>query len=182
MTTLLKHQFGLQVFSNGYDLVDGDVMNAAHGSRFQVPPAVLKRHIGVGHFVEVRIDSPRFSVHEGDVEGCTCPSCNGVMSKPVLSHNHPVSLVDVPPQNVPSRGWGEDFWVQITEREDEFLKGVVDNTLVEARLHGVSRGHEIILRETHVLAVHNSHRAELVSGMNADELKALVLWLGSMND
>jgi len=182
VTTSLKQQFGLQIFSNGYELVDGDAMHAAHGSSFQVPPVVLKRHIGIGHFVEVRIDSPRFSVHEEDVEECTCPSCNSVMSKPVLSHNHPASLMDVPAQNVPSRGWGEDFWVQITEREDKFLKGVVDNMLVEARLHCVSRGDEIILQEKHVLAVHNSHRAELVSGMNADELKALALWLGSMND
>lgn len=182
MTTSLKHQFDLQKFSNGYELVDGDAMHAAHGSSFQVPPGVLKRHVGVGHYIEVRIDSPRFSVHEDDAADCSCPSCQGVMSKPVLSHNHPASLVAIPPPKVPSRGWGEDFWVQITERENQFLKGVVDNSLVEARLHDVDRGDEIILQEKHVLAVHHSHRAELVSGMNTVELKALALWLSSRKD
>ena len=50
----------------------------------------------------------------------------------------------VPKQNVPSRGWGEDFWAQVTEREGELFKAVVDNPLYEARLHGLHQGGEIV--------------------------------------
>ena len=182
MTTSLQQQFLRQEFSNGYELVDGNAMHAAHGNRFQVPPDVLKRHISIGHFVEIRIDSARFSVHKDDVEQCSCPSCHGEMSKPILSHDQPASLLPIPKQNIPSRGWGEDFWIKITEREGSFLKGVVDNPLIEARLHDLHPGDDVILEEKHVLTIHSSHRADLVSGMTAVELKELVTWLGSMND
>lgn len=182
MTTSLRQQFLRQVFPNGYELVDGVAMHAAHGDRFQVPPDVLKRHISAGHFVEVRIDSARFSVHEEDVEHCSCPSCHGEMSKPILSHDQPASLVPIPKQEIPSRGWGEDFWIRITERDGSFLKGVVDNPLIETRLHDLRAGDEVVLEERHLLAIHSSHRGDLVSGMTADELKELVTWLGSMKD
>ncbi|MCH2202997.1 MAG: hypothetical protein MK102_13575 [Fuerstiella sp.] len=180
--TSLKQQFVLQNFSNDYQLVDGEAMHATHGNQFQIPPSVVKRHVGTGHFVEVRIDSPRFSVHDDDVEQCTCPSCHGEMSDPILRHDHPASLVSITPQKIPSRGWGEDFWVRITEREDDCLKGVVDNPLIETRLHDIHSGDEIILQEKHVLAVHTSHRADLVRRMSAEELKELAVWLGSIKD
>jgi len=180
MTENLQQQFDQQQFANEYEFVSGVVMHSENGDRFQVPPDVLKRHVGVGYFLELRIDSPRFSVHEDAPEKCTCPTCNGEMTKPILSHTHPTSLVPVPEQNVPSRGWGEDFWVQITEREDKFLKGIVDNPLVEARLHGLHQGDEIVFHEDHILAVHGSHRQTMVLGMDAADLKELAQWLESM--
>src|SRR5258707_12831311 len=57
----LKRQFNEQRFANGYELVDGVAMHAENGERFQIPHPVLKKHVGVGHFVELRIDSPRFA-------------------------------------------------------------------------------------------------------------------------
>lgn len=104
------------------------------------------------------------------------------MTKPILRHDHPASLVPLPKQNVPSRGWGEDFWVRVAERSRSFFRGVVDNPLVESRLHGVQQGDEIIFHEDHILAVHDIHRQELVACMDAAELKELAQWLGSQKD
>lgn len=179
MTNNLQQQFSQQQFANEYQLVNGVATHAEHGDNFQIPHPVLKKHVGIGHFVELRIDSPRFSVHQDAPEQCNCPTCNGEMTKPILSHQHPASLVPIPEQNVPSRGWGEDFWVQITERDSVFFKGVVDNPLYEARLHKVHLGDEIVFHEDHVLAIHPSHRRDLVLGMDAADLKRLAQWLGS---
>ncbi len=140
---------------------------------FFIPPAVIKRHLIPGQFVELRIDSPRFSVHEESHEKCVCPSCNGELTKPILRHENPEALVPLPDQNVPSRGWGEDFWVQITERSGRFFMARVENRLVEKRLHGIGLGNEIALHEDHVLAVHGIHRHNLISGMDEAELKEL---------
>ena len=134
----LQQVFDEQRLANGYELVDGVAMHAENGKRFQIPHPVLKKHIDIGQFVELRIDSPRFSVHEVAPEKCTCPTCNGEITKPILSHEHPATLLPLPTQNVPSRGWGEDFWVRVIEREDDFFKGIVDNPLYEtpgSRLH-----------------------------------------------
>lgn len=128
----LNQQFDNQHFPNGYELVDGVAMHSENPENFHIPPAVIKRHIGPGQFVEVRIDSPRFSVHQDAPQKCTCPSCNGELTKPILRHGHPASLVPLPKQKIPSRGWGEDFWVRVTERSGDFLRGAVDNPLVEA--------------------------------------------------
>ena len=179
MTEKLAKQFNQQQFSNGYELVDGVAMHAENGDRFQIPPEVIKRHVSVGHFVELRIDSLRFSAHEDAPEKCTCPSCNGELTKPILKHEQPASLVPVPKQNVPSRGWGEDFWAQVTEREGELFKAVVDNPLYEARLHGLHQGGEIIFHQDHILHVHDIHRQELVHAMDVVDLKELAQWLGS---
>ncbi len=97
----LKQQFDHQQFSNGYELVNGVAMHTENGDRFQIPPDVIKKHVSIGQYVELRIDSPRFSVHEDDPEKCTCPSCNGELTKPILKHEQPASLVPVPKQNVP---------------------------------------------------------------------------------
>ena len=113
----LTQQFELQRFLNGYELVDGVTMHEENGSRFQIPPDVLKRQLRIGHFVELRIDSPRFSTHEDAWETCTCSACNGKATKPILRHDHPASLLPLPRQCVPARGWGEDFWVRIAQRE-----------------------------------------------------------------
>src|SRR5687768_629733 len=153
MGCIFQRLFEEQRFANGYELVSGIAMHAEHGERFQIPHPVLKKYVGVGHFVEVRIDSPRFSVHDDAPEKCTCPTCNGEMTKPILRHEHPVSLLPLPMQNVPSRGWGEDFWVRVTEREGKLFRGVVDNALVESRLHDLKQGDEIVFHEDSILAV-----------------------------
>ena len=175
----LEQQFEQQQFSNGYELVNGVVMHTENGDRFQIPPDVIKRHVSVGQYVELRIDSPRFSVHEDAPEKCTCPSCNGELTKPILKHEQPASLVPLPKQDVPSRGWGEDFWAEVTEREGELFKAVVDNPLYEARLHGLHQGGEIVFHENHILHVHDSHRQELILAMDVADLKELAQWLGS---
>jgi hypothetical protein len=165
-------------FRNGYELVNGVAMHHANPTHFHVPPDVVKKHIRPGHFVELRIDSPRFSVHEDTAEKCACPSCNGELKKPIPRHDHPTSLVPLPDQKVPSRGWGEDFWVQVSERLGEYFKGKVDNSLVEARLHGLNQGDEIVFHQDNILAVHDIHHYEMVAGMDAIDLKKLAQWLG----
>jgi len=175
----LQRQLEEQRFANDYQLVDGIAMHAENGERFLIPHPVLKKHVGVGHFVELRIDSPRFSVHEDATEKCVCPSCNGEASKPILRHEHPATMLPLPKQNVPSRGWGEDFWVRVTERQVNCFKGIVDNPLYEARLHELHQGVEIVFHEDHILAVHGIHRQELLAGMTAVDLKELAEWLGS---
>ena len=175
----LQQQFQNQHFSNGYQLINGVAMHAENPQHFQIPPEVIKRHVRPEMFVEVRIDSPRFSMHEDAPEKCSCPSCNGEMTKPILRHEHPASLVPLPQQNVPSRGWGEDFWVKVIRREGRFLIGTVDNPLVETRLHGLHRGDEVVFHEDHILAVHNLHRQELVAGMDAADLNELAQWLAA---
>ena len=177
----LDHRFSQQQFANGYELVDGVQMHAENGENFQIPPDVIKRNVGVGHFVELRIDSPRFSVHEDANEKCSCPNCNGDMSKPILRHEHPATLVSIPDQGIPSRGWGEDFWVRVIERSADILVGVVDNRLCETRLHEVEFGNEVLFKENHILAVHNIHRQDLVLSMNPMDLKEFAQWLGKNN-
>mgnify|MGYP003130915025 FL=1 len=82
-------------------------MHAENSENFHIPPDVIKRHVSPSQYIELRIDSPRFSVHEDAPDKCSCPSCNGEMSKPILKHDHPASLMPLPIQDVPSRGWGE---------------------------------------------------------------------------
>lgn len=179
MTQPLELQFDHQCFSNGYEFVNGVQMAAENPDNFQIPHPVLKKHIAVGQFVELRIDSPRFSVHEDAVEKCYCENCHGEASKPILGHQHPASLVPLPKQDVPSRGWGEDFWIQVTERDGAWFRGVVDNPLYEARLHELRQGDIVFFHEDHILAVHGIHRQELLIGMDETDLKVLAEWLGS---
>jgi len=101
-------------------------------------------------------------------------------TKPILTHDHPASLVPLPDQNMPSRGWGEDFWVQVLERSGNLFRGAVDNPLVEARLHGLNQGDEIVFHEDHILAVHDVHRQELVAEMDVADLKELAQWVQSL--
>lgn len=178
----LEQKFSAQQFQNGYELVNGVAMHAENGSNFQIPPPVIKRKLTEGQFVELRIDSPRFSVHEDDAASCSCPSCNGELTKPIIRHEHPATLAPLPDQNVPSRGWGEDFWVRITDRDGQHFQGTVDNPLIEARLHGLSSNSDIVFHEDHVLAVHGIHRQELVLEMDASELKELAQWLAESRE
>ncbi|MBM81182.1 MAG: hypothetical protein CMJ78_11395 [Planctomycetaceae bacterium] len=156
-------------------------MHEQNGDRFQIPHSVLKRHIDAGMFVELRIDSARFSAHPDAPEKCTCPHCNEEASKPILTHEQPATLLELPKQDVPSRGWGEDFWVQVVDREGKHIKGRIDNPLYEARLHELHQDDEIVFHEDHILAVHGLHRMELVSSMNASELQELAAWIESQS-
>ena len=180
MSENLEQQLDSQYFANGYQLVNGVVMHAENLENFHVPPEVIKRHVRPGQFIELRIDSPRFSVHEDTVEQCFCPSCNGELTKPILKHNHPASLVPLPEQKVPSRGWGEDFWVRVTQKSGSFFRGVVDNPLVETRLHELKLGDQIVFQKDHIPAVHDVHRQELVAGMNIADLQELARWVSQM--
>ena len=104
------------------------------------------------------------------------------MTKPILRHENPASLVSLPDQNVPSRGWGEDFWVRVTDRDGEFLKAVADNDLAESRLHEIKLGDEIVIHEDHILALHPTARPQLLLSMDADDLKELAEWLGTQRE
>ena len=57
----LTERFQDQRFANGYQLIDGVQMSAENGDRFQIPHPLLKKYVRVGQFVELRVDSPRFS-------------------------------------------------------------------------------------------------------------------------
>ncbi len=164
-------------FANGYELVDGVQMHAEQGERFQIPHAAMKRHVGAGEFVEVRIDSPRFSIHPDAPLQCECPQCNESTAKPVICHQEPASLIPAPQGSAPARGWGEQFWVRITSRAGEWLTGIVDNSLQESRLHELNRGDPVTLHENHILAVHRSHHNDLLRRMNEVELVAFGRWL-----
>lgn len=178
--TNLQQRHDHQSFANDYQLVNGVTMHAENPDNFLIPHPVLKKHVSTDHFVELRIDSPRFSVHDGAAEKCYCSTCNGQMTKPILCHQHPASLITIPNQNVPTRGWGEDFWVKVTERDGPWFAGTVDNALAEARLHELQRGDPIVFHEDHILAVHGSHREEIVREMDDADLKTLAHWLGSL--
>lgn len=176
----LAAQLQNQQFSNDYQLVDGERKHQENPEHFRIPPQVIKRQVNVGHFVELRIDSTRFSVHEEVAATCECPSCKGVMSKPILRHEHPATLVPLPDQKIPSRGWGEDFWVQVIKRDGDTYLGTVDNPLAEARLHGLNIGDQIVFHSNHILAVHDVHRQELILAMNEADLKEMTLWLATV--
>ncbi len=178
----LKSRMESQTFPNGYVLVDGVAMHEENGDRFQIPPDVIKKYVSAGQFIELRIDSPRFSVHEDSPEKCYCESCLGEASKPILRHEHPSTLVGEPPQPIPSRGWGEDFWVEITSREGNFFEGRIDNPLYESRLHGLQEGDSILFHANHMLAVHGIHRQELVLSMSPSDLRDLAQWLGTQDE
>ena len=178
--TTLQQKLDSQQFANDYQLVDGVAMHAANPQHFHIPPDVIKRHLRAGQFVELRLDSSRFSMHDEDAEACSCPACDGEMRKPVLRHDHPMSLLRIETPDIPSRGWGEDFWVMITQREEDGFAGKIDNRLAETRLHCLSLGDEIVFHTNHVLAVHDVHRAELVAGMTQEDLKELAQWLGQL--
>ena len=72
--------------------------------------------------------------------------------------------------------------MRITERKGQWLKGVVDNPLYEARLHHLHQGDSVYCHEDHILAVHGSHREEIVLGMDAADLKTLAQWIGEQRE
>ena len=90
----IQQQFDSQHFANEYQLVNGVAIHTENPNNFHIPPDVIKRHVKPGQFVELRIDSPRFSVHENAAEKCSCPSCNGELSTPILKHDHGWPVVE----------------------------------------------------------------------------------------
>ena len=164
---------------NGYVLIDGVEMNRRFGDRFAIVNQWFKKHVSVGEFVEVRIDSDRFSAHPDAEPGCPCELCGEEVSKPILSHEQPVSLLAVPPQEVPSRGWGEEFWVKVTERDDSWLRGVIDNHLYETKLHGLHEGDEIVFQVDHILSIHSSHNEAIMMRLSEDDRQQFSQWLMS---
>ena len=58
----------------------------------------------------------------------------------------------------------------------QFFKAVVDNPL-----HELHRGDSVFFHEVHILAVHGSHREEIVLVMDAADLKTLADWLESQS-
>ncbi len=175
----LEVQLLQQEFGNGYQLVDGVAMHEENPQHFHIPPRVIKRHLKAGQFVELRIDSPRFSVHEDVVADCRCPACQGEWRKPVLRHPQPQSLQAQPAKPPAAKGWGEDFWVCIANNHGDYFRGIVDNEMAESRLHGLVHGQDIFFSADHVLAIHPLHRPELVASMSLPELKELAAWLRS---
>jgi hypothetical protein len=173
----LEQRFHDQQLANGYALVNGVQQHAEYGDRFEIANPWFRKHVTVGQFVEVRIDSPRFSAHPDAPLDCTCPHCKEPATKPILCHKQPASFRPIPPQPVPSRGWGEQFWVKIVEREGQYLAGQIDNPLYEARLHGLNQGDTIYFHEDHVLIVHSSHGREIVSRMGERDSADFWRWV-----
>jgi hypothetical protein len=173
----LEQRFHDQQLANGYALVNGVQQQAEYGDRFEIANPWFRKHVAVGQFVEVRIDSPRFSAHPDAPLDCTCPHCKEPATKPILCHKQPASFRPIPPQPVPSRGWGEQFWVKIVEREGQYLAGQIDNTLYEARLHGLNQGDTIYFHEDHILIVHSSHGREIVSRMGDQDSTDFWCWV-----
>ena len=58
-----------------------------------------------------------------------------------------------------------------------FFRGVIDNPLHESKLHELQPGDEIVFHANNVLAVHGSHREEIVLGMKRADVFKLVEWL-----
>jgi hypothetical protein len=73
----------------------------------------------------------------------------------------------------------EELVEVLTENQHVRIERIVSNPLYETRLHGLHQGDEIIFHEDHILHVHDTHRQELVVGMDVDDLKELAQWLGS---
>ncbi|MCH7726553.1 MAG: hypothetical protein IH991_08760 [Planctomycetes bacterium] len=172
----LQQQLLDQNLSNGYVLVNGVEMNAEMGDRFKITNPWFRKNVGVGHFVELRIDSPRFSAHPDAPANCECSHCQEPAENPILCHVQPASLSPIPKQTVPSRGWGEQFWAKITERDGRLLAGTIDNPLYESKLHSLSQGDTIYFREDHILVVHGVHNEEIIRNLNEEDLAEFGQW------
>lgn len=167
----------IEPLPNGYEFVNGVEMHAQQGERFQIVNPWFKKYLAADDFVELRVDSDRFSAHPDAPAECTCELCNEPAAKPILCHEHPASLVEVPRQAVPSRGWGEQFWVRVTVCRGELIRGVVDNPLYETRLHGLSEGDELTFHEDHILSVHAVHNREMLLRMDDQDFFEFGVWL-----
>ena len=167
---------------NGYELVNGVEMHDAQGDRFAIVNPWFKKYLDKDDFVELRVDSDRFSAHADAPVACTCELCNETATNPILCHEHPATLVAIPSQSVPSRGWGEQFWVRILDRQADLLRGVIDNLLYETHLHGLAEGDEVTFHEDHVLSVHAVHNRELLLRMSNNDFFAFGEWLAEHGD
>jgi hypothetical protein len=175
----LAAAFAKQDFANDYQLVDGVKMREEQGERFQIVNPWFKKYIDNGHFVEVRVDSSRFSAHPDAPDQCMCPHCNEEATNPILGHADPASLVEIPLQDLPSRGWGEDFWVRVECREGDHFCGIVDNRLYESRLHEIAQDDRIYFHANHILSLHGTHNREIVGQMSPDDVDEFRAWIES---
>lgn len=48
----LQQDLSEQQLANGYQLVNGVEMHAENGDNFQIPHAILKKHVGIGRVIE----------------------------------------------------------------------------------------------------------------------------------
>jgi len=85
----------LQELPNDYQLINGVACNALYGERFEISSPWFRNSVVSGQFVEVRIDSNRFSRHEDATEDCRCDFCDARTDNPVLCHEQPASLVRI---------------------------------------------------------------------------------------
>ena len=154
-------------------------MHERMGNRFEIVNHWFKQNVSVNHFVELRIDSDRFSSHPDAPVDCQCEHCHEPATKPIICHEQPASLLVVPKQPVPSRGWGEQFWARIIERDGKLFRGVIDNPLYESQLHGLTKNDEVLFHEDHILVVHGIHSDEIVLSMNEQDLKEFRRWIRS---
>ena len=181
MSNSLQEQFDSQQFSNDYQLVNGVNMHTENPENFHIPPPVIKRHIRPCYFVELRIDSSRFSVHEDAAEKCSCPSCNGEMTNPILKHDHPSSLLLLPEQNVPSRGWGEDF-LGANNGNGPGATSVASLTIRSWKRDctDLARAKRSFFPKTISWPFTTSTERSLCVGMDVDDIKELAQWVGKM--
>ena len=164
-------------FPNGYELVNGVECHALYGDRFEISSPWLRNSVGPAHFVELRLDSSRVSVHPDAEIDCRCDACDATTDKPILCHEQPHSLMPIGRHAIPSRGWGEQFWVRIQERAGCGLLGVVDNDLYETHLHGLSLGDAVGFTEDHILTVHPSHHRVLIENMSDVDMRDHLEWI-----
>jgi hypothetical protein len=80
-----------------------------------------------------------------------------------------------PEEVPPSRGFGEDFWVEVTERSGAFFKGRVDNTLAETPRHNLQHGDAVVFHEDNVLSVYDCE--EILHGMEVEDGIEFARWI-----
>ena len=85
----------------------------------------------------------------------------------------------VPEEDLPTRGYGEDFWVEITERSGQFFKGIVDNLLSETPLHELQKGDIIVFHEDHILNVYDTQIEAILYAMEVADGRKFAEWLVS---
>ncbi len=91
----MSKPLALQELPNGYQLINGVTGHALYGERFEISNPWFRNSVVSGQFVEVRIDSDRFSGHEDATEDRRCDFCDARTDNPVLCHEPPASLVRI---------------------------------------------------------------------------------------
>jgi hypothetical protein len=50
----------------------------------------------------MQIESPGFPLQEDPIKKCSRPSFESELIRPIVKHDHPASIIQLPSQNVPS--------------------------------------------------------------------------------